>query len=119
MCAHMGCTKETQQEFLMEWEHNAVKKSRLRDQRKQKAGNKKSYKGKKKSLYVFALSGVFTEDGLSQYHVCKNAYELLIGTFTLGWIEKWLNMVSLFHHSMDYVTTWVNVLYIVESVHHL
>ena len=74
MCVHDGRNKETQNEFLTEWERNAVQYLNVFNIKKRKATNKKHYKGQRRIGRVYSLSGVFLDDGSSQYYVCKNAF---------------------------------------------
>ena len=74
MCVHAGRSKETRDEFLTEWERNAVQYLNVFNRKKHKVTNKIYYKGQRRIGRVYSLSGVFLDDGSSQYYVCKNAF---------------------------------------------
>ena len=62
----------------------------VHNRNKTRAGIERAYKGKKKTYRPYAFSGVFEEDGITQYFVFKNAFQLLfnVGTVTIQSVEK-------------------------------
>ena len=50
--------------FLIEWESNELQYSYVFNLNKRKVTNKRYYTGKRKIDRTYALSGVYTDDGL-------------------------------------------------------
>ena len=90
LVAHGGREKDTQDEFMSEWEREAMERYHLFERKKRRDSSRKKFQGVRKRLKPYQLSGVTCPEFLTPYSVCRNGFMSFfgIGNYAMQSVEK-------------------------------